>query len=97
MHGSCSSITVTTIFTAMLYLRALSSVVFGMILWTCTSATVNTVRWLDTEENGNLARADAVLETIFGDGADARVLSIQGGDFRYALHACVTGNQRDCK
>lgn len=75
----------------MVSLRALYSAALGMIF--CASSTAGL---LATKENGNdlLAAANAVLETIFGDGADARVLSIQGGDFRHALHACVTGNQR---
>lgn len=71
----------------MLSLWTLSSVVLGMIFFRMSSAA----GLLATEENGNLARADAVLETIFG--ADARVLSIEEGDFRQALRACVAGNQ----
>lgn len=59
----------------------------------CTSTALGAAGLSAMNENGNLAGADVVLETIFGGGADARVISIQGGDFRHALHACVTGNQ----
>lgn len=77
----------------MLSLWTLSSVVLGMIFF----RTSSTAGLLATEENGNLAGADAVLERIFGGDADARVLNIQEGDFRQALRACVAGNQSTYK
>lgn len=64
------------------------------MIFFCTSTAVGAAGLSATKENGTLAGADAVLEAIFGAGADARVLNIKGEDFHHALHACVTGNQR---
>lgn len=72
---------------------ALSSVALGVIIMLKSTSTA-AAGLLATKENGNLTGgADAVLETIFG-GHEARVVSIQGGEFRHALQACVAGNQR---